>query len=546
MVKLTSIPRKLIQLKEQAFRRRYDNTRITRKAMEIAAHVPIPRDMRPVIFFKASSGPSDFTYNNAFNILSAWGMRLQGVPVIHFVCERGMKPCVMGTNRQKPSAQPPCSSCIAHSKALFAGANKQWFGYQPDHQLEAELEHLSVPELMNLEYTHNIAGMTSPIPLGSLATPGLRWILRRHNLLDDASTRYLFRRYIVSAWSVAREFNFLISRTNPQAVVVFNGQFYPEAVARWVARGRGIRSFSHEVGIVPFSVFITEGEATASPINIPEGFEMNARRDVRLDDYLEKRFHGKFNMAGIRFWPEMKGLDERFLEKMGQFKQTVPVFSNVIFDTSQPHANTVFSDMFAWLAMVVDLARFHPETLFVIRAHPDEDRPGKESMETVQDWVATNEVTKLPNILFIPPTEYLSSYELIQRSKFVMIYNSTIGLEAAIMGVPVLCAGKARFTSYNTVFFPQSVGDFRAKAAEFLESKTIELPSDFQKNARRFLYYQLFRIPLPFDSFLTTSDHPSLTRFKDFSWEGLLPQNSPAVAAILEGVLQNGDFTLKE
>ena len=30
------------------------------------------------------------------------------------------------------------------------------------------------------------------------------------------------------------------------------------------------------------------------------------------------------------------------------------------------------------------------EILFVIRAHPDEDRPGKESMETVAAWFETS------------------------------------------------------------------------------------------------------------------------------------------------------------
>ena len=92
--------------------------------------------------------------------------------------------------------------------------------------------------------------------------------------------------------------------------------------------------------------------------------------------YLEKRFQGQFTMAGIRFWPEMNGLDEALLEKAGQFQQIVPVFTNVVFDTSQVHANTVFPHMFAWLDLVLDLIRAHPETLFVIRAHPDEMRPG--------------------------------------------------------------------------------------------------------------------------------------------------------------------------
>ena len=57
----------------------------------------------------------------------------------------------------------------------------------------------------------------------------------------------------------------------------------------------------------------------------------------------------------------------------------------------------------------------------------------------------------LPNLIFVAPEEYISSYDLIRRSKFVMIYNSTIGLEASIMGKPVLSAGSARFTSFNTM-----------------------------------------------------------------------------------------------
>jgi hypothetical protein len=338
----------------------------------------------------------------------------------------------------------------------------------------------------------------------------------------------------------------LIADADPQAVVVFNGQFYPEAVARWISRKRGIRSFTHEVGFQPFSVFFTPGEATASPIPLPDEFQMTSEQDACLDAYLEKRFHGKFSMAGIRFWPEMKGLDAGFVHRVAQFKQVVPVFTNVVFDTSQPHANTIFRDMFAWLDLVVELARDHPETLFVIRAHPDETRPGKESLESVQDWVAKNDVTRLLNVLFVPPTDYFSSYELIRRAKFVMIYNSTIGMEAAIMGAAVLCAGKARFTPYNTVFFPQSVLDFRRQAEEFLASNKIDIPREFQSNARRFLYYQLFRASLPFDSFLTNGDHPSLTRLKDFAWEQLLPEKSPAISAILDGVLWDGDFTLNE
>jgi hypothetical protein len=122
-------------------------------------------------------------------------------------------------------------------------------------------------------------------------------------------------------------------------------------------------------------------------------------------------------------------------------------------------------------------------------------------------------------VVFVGPKETLSSYELILKSKFVMVYNSTIGLEASIMGAAVLCAGKARFTQYPTVFFPQTVDEQRSKTREFLAADSIDVPLEFKRNARRFLYYQLFRTSLPFGEFLEPSVRTTQTRLKSFGFE---------------------------
>ncbi|MBI2331207.1 MAG: hypothetical protein HYU84_03420, partial [Chloroflexi bacterium] len=241
---------------------------------------------------------------------------------------------------------------------------------------------------------------------------------------------------------------------------------------------------------------------------------------------------------------DMKGLDESFLKKAAGFKQIVPIFTNVIFDTSQPHANTVFGDMFDWLDLTLEVIREHPETLFIIRAHPDELRVRKASRETVGGWVEARKVTDLPNVVYVPPNETLSSYELILKSKFVMVYNSTIGLEASIMGMPVLCAGKARFTQYPTVFFPQTVDEVRRKMKEFLTVDKIDVPVEFKRNARRFLYYQLYRTSLPLGQFLELSVRVTQTKLKSFKLSELLKSDS--VEVITEGILEGGDFLLKE
>jgi hypothetical protein len=327
-------------------------------------------------------------------------------------------------------------------------------------------------------------------------------------------------------------------------VVVFNGQFFPEATARYIAQKRGLRVITHEVGLQPATAYFTEGEATAYPIHIPDEFELSEAQNAKLDAYLAKRFNGDFTMAGIKFWADMKGLDEAFLQKAAQFKQIVPIFTNVIFDTSQPHANTVFDDMFDWLDMALEVIKERRDTLFVIRAHPDELRVRKSSRETVEGWVTSREVQNEPNVIFVGPREVLSSYELIQKSKFVMVYNSTIGLEASIMGAAVLCAGKARFTQYPTVFFPQTAAEVRKKMEEFLKMEKIEVPAEFQRNARRFLYYQLYRTSLPFGDFLEPSVRTTQTKLKAFDLDDLL--KSASIQTILDGVLNNGDFLLNE
>jgi hypothetical protein len=532
--------------------RRLNNLKIASVARDVARKESTSSGA-PVVFFKASTGIDDLSWNSGFHLLASWAFRLQGIPVVYFACNSGMSKCVLGTNRDNPQKEMPCKSCVTQAKALYKGIPSKvegqrrrpelaegskvgWFEFGRNPELVSRISSLSVSELSTFHF-HDL-------PLGSLCLPGLRWVLRIHHLNDDENTRYLLREYILSAWNVAQKFSKFLDETSPRAVVVFNGQFFPEATARYIAQKRGLRVITHEVGLQPATAYFTEGEATAYPIHIPDEFELNEAQNTKLDAYLAKRFQGDFTMAGVKFWADMKGLDEAFLQKAAGFKQIVPIFTNVIFDTSQPHANTVFEDMFDWLDMALEVIKENRDTLFVIRAHPDELRVRKSSRETVEGWVASRGVDKEANVVFVGPREVLSSYELIRKSKFVMVYNSTIGLEASIMGAAVLCAGKARFTQYPTVFFPQTVEDVRRKMKEFLAVDSIDVPPEFKRNARRFLYYQLYRTSLPFGDFLEPSVRTTQTKLKAFTLDELV--RSESIQVITSGVLKDGDFLLKE
>jgi hypothetical protein len=522
----------------------HNNRRLEQLGKVVAAHTPPNTDQQPVIFFRASTGLLRLSQNTAFGLLAGWGLQLAGTPVIHFVCQAGMSRCVQGTDRDHPESPPPCTACMRHARYVFAHSQVHAFGYTPDPDLNAALQGLSVDELASFTFPAPSPTLRTPIPLGALVIPALRWVLRRHHLDDDQPTRFLLREYILSAFSVVVKFDALLKVSNPQAVVVFNGIFYPEAAARWVAQQYGLRVITYEVAMRPFTAFFTDGQATAYPIQIPDDFQLSPEQNNRLDAYLNQRFQGNFSMAGIRFWPEMRDLDESFLQHAAGFKQIVPVFTNVIFDTSQVHANVVFPEMFAWLDAVLAIAQAHSETLFVIRAHPDEMRAGKRSRESVRQWVEDNHVTQLPNVIYIDAEEYLSSYRLIQRSKFVLVYNSSIGLEAALMGSAVLAGGKARYTQIPTVFFPPSPQAFNEQVEEFLAAERIEVPPEFERNARRFLYFQLYKTSLSFAEYLEPHPMAGFVRLRDFDWKQLLLAQSTTMRLLLDGIVHGQPFLI--
>ncbi|HET7009899.1 MAG TPA: hypothetical protein VFI11_03920, partial [Anaerolineales bacterium] len=379
------------------------------------------------------------------------------------------------------------------------------------------------------------------LPLGEMVRPSVRWILRRHRLADTPLLRELYVRYLASACSQAEALRRRLTDHKPRALVVFNGIFFPEAIARRLAQSMGIPVVTHEVGLRPFSAFFSHREATFRELSLPADFELSSAQETELDGALSRRFRGDFSMAGIRFWPEMRGLPESLLDNRRSYRQMVSVFTNVIFDTSQAHANVLFEDMWAWLDDLIQVMRREVDTLFVLRAHPDETRRGKESEESVAAWFRASGLATARNVVFIPPDDPVSSYELLQASKFILVYNSSVGLEASILGRPALCAGRARFTQMETTYFPADRSEYRRRLEELLGAERPQVPEVQRRNARAFLYYELFHASLDLSEFLLPD--PSLqgmVLFSDFAPERLA--QAAALQVLRDGILHARPF----
>jgi hypothetical protein len=93
---------------------------------------------------------------------------------------------------------------------------------------------------------------------------------------------------------------------------------------------------------------------------------------------------------------------------------------------------------------------------------------------------------------------------------------------------------------------PESPSDLERLVEKFLQAEQIEIPAEFQRNARRFLYYQFYRVSLPMDDFLQEGEKQGAVYLKPFSWQQLLPENSTAMRVIRDGILHDSPFILPE
>ena len=127
-----------------------------------------------------------------------------------------------------------------------------------------------------------------------------------------------------------------------------------------------------------------------------------------------------------------------------------------------------------------------------------------------------------------------------------MVYNSSIGLEATLLRAAVLCAGRARYTQYPTVFYPGSRKEYENLLESFLVEDEIQIPPEYYEYARKFLYYQLYRASLPFDEYLFEHSTAGYVQLKNFSWKKLLPGSSPVVDCIVNGIQKGSAFVLEK
>jgi hypothetical protein len=148
---------------------------------------------------------------------------------------------------------------------------------------------------------------------------------------------------------------------------------------------------------------------------------------------------------------------------------------SVMFDTAALGRHHLFTDSREWLVESVATVLRATDDPVVVRQHPSERRAAERSRfdaaAILQDAFGTN-----PQVRFIPAEDPVNSYDLLEETRLVLPFVSTIGIEAAALGKPVIVGGAVYYADLGFVWSATTRAEYADLLTRGARGELPELP----------------------------------------------------------------------
>ncbi len=361
----------------------------------------------------------------------------------------------------------PCRSCAEYAGGAIAAAG---------HELTRLNEMIDFPAATRLA-REQVAGLRSVsecerftidgLAIGEMVRTSVAWFLARGTLDERPSVLDAYRAFLVSGIVLAQAFDRLLARTRPRRIFALNGRFFAERILLEIARRQGIGFTTYEKGFRPGTV-VTAPEGFASDLLIPEAEvsaalerKLSPAEDRRLEAYLQGRRRDSGGLDRLWTRPLEEAVAVRRLLGLEASRPLVAMFCNILWDSAVVGKDLGFPSMGEWVRQGVAWAGRHPDIDLVVRLHPAEVRlTNHRSIERMGSFIRKVAPVLPPNVRVIPAESQLSSYTLMNLTRVGLVYTSSVGLEMAAQGVPVVVAGETHYRGRGFTVDPTSVAAY--------------------------------------------------------------------------------------
>lgn len=294
-----------------------------------------------------------------------------------------------------------------------------------------------------------------------------------------------------------------IQANHPDQLIIPNGTIQEMGVAYRIAKWLEIPVTTYEFGEQRKRIWIAQNrevmrqetddlwearkDVPATDAELDKVRAMfNARQKADLWENFSRRWQGAERVGQEKIRAEL-GLDDRPI---------VFLATNVLGDSLTLGRQTFSRNMAEWIERTIQYFLERTDAQLIIRVHPGEQFTHGTSMVDVVEALSP---TLPPHIHLITPTDKTNSYDLVDIAAVGLVYTTTMGLEMAMSGVPVVVAGQTHYRGRGFTYDPNSWVNYYKMVSSLLSEPAKAVLSEEQvRMAWSYAYSFFFEYPRPF------------------------------------------------
>ncbi len=143
---------------------------------------------------------------------------------------------------------------------------------------------------------------------------------------------------------------------------------------------------------------------------------------------------------------------------------------NIRWDSAALSRQRLFASVDEWLAALLDWVSARPEVSICIRQHPRERLAFAKGSDDLAPLLARYSGLG-ERLRFVAAAEEINTYDLLRNVKVVLPHTSTIGIEAAFLGRPVILGTSCYYEDFGFVHRSATRDEYFARIADALAGK---------------------------------------------------------------------------
>jgi len=216
------------------------------------------------------------------------------------------------------------------------------------------------------------------------------------------------------------------------------------------------------------------------------------------------------------------------------------IFPNLSYDAKLTTRCPTYDTAAEWVAETIRFFEPWPQHHLVVKIHPSERI--QQALDPTLDYLADNFPALPDNVHVLPPETHLMAQDVLRVADVALVYTSTVGVEAAYLGKPVVNVGGGWHAARGytmDVTRPEQYLDILADICA--GRRSCDPPKEL---GRRYAYAVFFRSLLPIRHF--SAMYPRITGLHLNSLHDLAPGRDPTMDVICRGVLLDEPFCREE